>query len=618
MTGGQRHDGDNTVPSIVAQLLAEGVQRVTVVAEQPERLAGQLPREVTIRPRDELDAVQRELREIPGVTALVYDQVCAAEKRRRRKRGSFPVSPKRAFINELVCEGCGDCSAVSNCISVEPAETEFGRKRRINQSSCNTDLSCIKGFCPSFVTVEGGTLRKPKARGGSFDPSTLPMPQIPAVGSGYNMLLAGIGGTGVITVSAILSMAAHLDGKSILTLDQTGLAQKNGAVMSHVRLADNPQDLHAARIGAGETDAVLGFDVVVSASPKAMKTYSPGRTRAVLDDHFAPTASFVQNTTIDFRQEATLRSLRNAMSEGGLEMASATRLGTALMGDAIAANMFLLGAAWQRGLVPISLDALDRAIELNGAGVAMNRAAFAWGRRSIVEPDAVEEAAGTKPVAPKAETLDEIVARRAAFLTDYQDAAYAQRYRDLVAKVRGVGGAQGEKFALAVARNAFKLMAYKDEYEVARLHDDQSFKARLAEQFEGPVKLRHLLSPPAIARIDPRTGHPGKIAFGPWIRPFFSLLKRGKVLRGTRLDLFGRTHERREERRLVAEYFDLVQRLVAQPGTGSDTVATELAALPDMVRGFGHVKAANIARYEARRAQLIARLDSGRQLDTAA
>ena len=349
-----------------------------------------------------------------------------------------------------------------------------------------------------------------------------------------------------------------------------------------------------------------------------MKTYSPGRTRAVLDDHFAPTASFVQNTTIDFRQEATLRSLRNAMSEGGLEMASATRLGTALMGDAIAANMFLLGAAWQRGLVPISLDALDRAIELNGAGVAMNRAAFAWGRRSIVEPDAVEEAAGTKPVAPKAETLDEIVARRAAFLTDYQDAAYAQRYRDLVAKVRGVGGAQGEKFALAVARNAFKLMAYKDEYEVARLHDDQSFKARLAEQFEGPVKLRHLLSPPAIARIDPRTGHPGKIAFGPWIRPFFSLLKRGKVLRGTRLDLFGRTHERREERRLVAEYFDLVQRLVAQPGTGSDTVATELAALPDMVRGFGHVKAANIARYEARRAQLIARLDSGRQLDTAA
>ncbi|MCB1465962.1 MAG: indolepyruvate ferredoxin oxidoreductase family protein, partial [Rhizobiaceae bacterium] len=371
MTGGQAHDGDNTVPSIVSQLLAEGVSQVVVVAEQPERLQGSLPRGVVIHPRDELDAVQRTLRDIPGVTAIIYDQVCAAEKRRRRKRGSFPVSPRRAFINELVCEGCGDCSAVSNCISVEPAETDLGRKRRINQSSCNTDLSCVKGFCPSFVTVEGGTLRKPNAKGRRFDSSTLPEPTLRRLDGAYNMLLAGIGGTGVITVSAILSMAAHLDGLSILTLDQTGLAQKNGAVVSHVRVATHPRALAAPRIGPGEADLVLGFDVLVAASPKSLKTFALGRTQAVLDDHFAPTASFVQNTAIDFRQEATLISLRKAAGEDAVHMTAATRLGTALMGDAIAANMFLLGAAWQRGLVPVSLTALDRAIELNGAGIAM-------------------------------------------------------------------------------------------------------------------------------------------------------------------------------------------------------------------------------------------------------
>jgi len=618
MTGGQRHDGDNTVPSIVGQLLAEGVKRVVVVAEQPERLAGQLPREVVIHPRDELDAVQRELREVEGVTAIVYDQVCAAEKRRRRKRGTFPVSPKRAFINELVCEGCGDCSAVSNCISVEPVETELGRKRRINQSSCNTDLSCVKGFCPSFVTVEGGTLRKPKARNSDFDFSSLPMPVLPQPDGAYNMLLAGIGGTGVITVSAILSMAAHLDGLSILTLDQTGLAQKNGAVVSHVRVAADPEALHAARIGSGEADVVLGFDVVVSASPKALRTFSKDRTQVLFDDHFAPTASFVQNTAIDFRQEATLRALKSAAREDAVHAVSASRLGTALMGDAIAANMLLLGAAWQRGLVPISFSALDRAIELNGAGVAMNRAAFAWGRRSVVDREAVEAAAGARPEAPPAETLDALVERRAAFLTAYQDAAYAGRYRALVQTARRASAGLGEAFALAVAKNAFRLMAYKDEYEVARLHDDRSFAVRLAEQFEGPVKVRHLLAPPALTRTDPRTGHPAKISFGPWIRPVFALLKRGKVLRGTRFDPFGRTQERREERRLIADYFALVERLSASLSEASLKAATELAALPDMVRGFGHVKAGSIARYEARRTDLLARLDRDHPLKTAA
>jgi indolepyruvate ferredoxin oxidoreductase len=386
--------------------------------------------------------------------------------------------------------------------------------------------------------------------------------------------------------------------------------------MSHVRLAADSRDLHAARIGPGEADVVLGFDVVVSASPKALRAFANGRTHAMLDDHFAPTASFVQNTAIDFRQETTLRALRHAAGEGAVHMVSATRLGTALLGDAIAANMFLLGAAWQRGLVPISLAALDRAIELNGAGVAMNRAALAWGRRSVVDPLGVETEAGTRPEAPKAETLDELVERRAAYLVAYQNEAYARRYRELVDTA--CRAEEGGQFAMAVARNAFKLMAYKDEYEVARLHDDTSFKAKLAEQFEGRIKLRHLLSPPAISRINPRTGHPRKIAFGPWVRPFFSLLKRGKVLRGSRLDPFGRSSERREERRLVADYFALVQRLAANLRAETLPTATELANLPDMVRGFGHVKAASIARYEARRAELLSRLEPGRPLDTAA
>ena len=611
MTGGQRHDGENTVPSIVDQVRAEGAQRVVVVAEQPEVWQGNLPRDVSVHHRDDLDAVQRELREVEGVTVLIYDQVCAAEKRRRRKRGAFPVSEKRAFINELVCEGCGDCSAVSNCISVEPLETEFGRKRRINQSSCNTDLSCIKGFCPSFVTIEGGKLRKAKGTGAAITPADLPMPELPAIDGAYNMLLAGIGGTGVITVSAVLSMAAHLEGLSILTLDQTGLAQKNGAVVSHVRLARRPELLNAVRIGPGEADLVLGFDVVVSASAKSLATFRKGRTQAVLDDHFAPTASFVQNTTIDFRQEATLKSLRKAAGDEAVHMVSASKLGTALMGDAIAANMFLLGHAWQRGLVPIGLEAIDRALELNGTGLAMNRAAFAWGRRAAIDPAGVAQAAGlVKKETPREETLDDIVSRRAAFLTDYQNAAYAGRYRTLVDTARraeeraGVSG-----FAMAVARNAFKLMAYKDEYEVARLHGDTSFRKKIAEQFEGDYKIKHLLAPPMLSRIDPRTGHPAKIAFGGWIRPVFGLLARAKVLRGTAFDPFGRTEERRMERRMVSDYFALVQDLASTLSSANAEVATQLAALPAEVKGYGHVKRASVEKAERRRDQLLAKLD---------
>jgi indolepyruvate ferredoxin oxidoreductase len=606
MTGGQRHDGEVTVPGIVDQVLAEGAKRVVVVSEKPEAWEGVLPRGVAIYHRDELDAAQRELREIEGVTVLVFDQVCAAEKRRRRKRGAFPVSPKRAFINELVCEGCGDCSAVSNCISIEPKETEFGRKRAINQSSCNTDLSCIKGFCPSFVTVEGGQVRKPKGKAKEADFSDLPMPPLPAIDRPYNMLLAGIGGTGVITVSAILSQAAHLDGLGLLTLDQTGLAQKNGAVTSHIRLARDPASLNTIRIGPGESDLILGFDIVVAASAGSLATVANGRTKLVLDDHFAPTASFVKNTTIDFRQEATLKQLRQAAGENALSLVSATKLGTALLGDAIAANMFLLGNAWQRGLVPISLAAIDKAIEMNGAGVAMNRAAFGWGRRAAVDADAVSKAAHVGPEAAKPETLEEVVARRAEFLTAYQDTAYAGRYRALVEKARKADA----DFGLAVAHGAFKLMAYKDEYEVARLHRDRSFAQKLAEQFEGDFKLKYHLAPPMISRIDPRTGHPGKIAFGAWMGPVFGLLARFKGLRGTRLDPFGRTEERRMERQLIADYFAMVEDLAGKLSADNRTVAIELAKLPEEVRGFGHVKLAAVERYEKKRAALVVKVDA--------
>ena len=608
MTGGQRHDGTVTVPGIVDQVLAEGARRVAVVAEQPERWHGVLPESVTIDHRDNLDAVQRQLREVEGVTVLIFDQVCAAEKRRRRKRGAYPVSTKRAFINELVCEACGDCSAVSNCISIEPVETEFGRKRKINQSSCNTDLSCIKGFCPSFVTVEGGELRKSKARGGSADFSDLPLPHLVAIEGPYGMLLAGIGGTGVITVSAILSQAAHLDGLALVTLDQTGLAQKNGAVVSHIKLAKNPQDLSAVRIGPGEADLVLGFDIVVAASASSLASFAPGKTQAVLDDHFAPTASFVQNTTIDFRQEATLKQLRRAAGENAVTLVSATELGAALMGDAIAANMFLLGNAWQRGFVPISLDAIDKAIELNGAGVAMNRAAFGWGRRAAVDLPVVLAAAGISGEKPEPETLDELIARRMAFLTDYQNAAYAQRYKAVVETARAAEQRLGasEDLATAVAKSAFRLMAYKDEYEVARLHRDPSFTKALNEQFTGDFTFKHLLAPPMLSRIDPRTGKPAKIAFGSWIQPVFGVLKRFKVLRGTPLDPFGRTEERRMERRLIAEFEGLVRDLATTLTGENYGRAVELAKLPEEVRGFGHVKMANVERYEAKKAALLA------------
>ena len=614
MTGGQPHDGNLTVPGIVAQVLAEGAARVAVVAEQPERWAGQLPHGVSLDHRDELDAVQRRLREVEGVSVLVFDQVCAAEKRRRRKRGLLPIPERRAFINDLVCEGCGDCSHVSNCISVEPVDTEFGQKRQINQSSCNTDLSCVKGFCPSFVTVEGGRPRRTRpAPVGDDRFAAVPEPALPPLAAGRNILLAGIGGTGVITVAAILAEAAHIDGSCVLVLDQTGLAQKNGAVLSHIRIAATPDRLSTVRIGMGEADLLLGFDMVVAASAAALTTSAPQRTRALIDRHLAPTAAFVKDNTTDLRQEGMMRAIRRATGDAA-EFVGATRLTTTLMGDAILSNMLLLGYAWQKGLVPIGLAALLRAIEINGAAVEANKTAFAWGRLAAHDPKAAAFASdGEETSAPPG--LDEIVARRSEFLTAYQDAAYAARYRDLVDECRAAEAALTpglDGFAAAVAQGAFKLMACKDEYEVARLHADKAFAAKLEAAFEGKLSLRYHLAPPFLARPDPRTGAPRKIGFGPWMLPVFRLLARMKRLRGTRFDLFGMTAERRLERQLIKDYVALVGQLSKLLSADTHATAVELARLPAEIRGYGHVKRAALAKVEAKRRALLARLDPPR------
>ncbi len=624
MTGGQKVDGPLTVPALAQQVAAEGVARIAVVTEDPARygLGTGLPRDTAVEPRDALDRVQAELRDVPGVTVLIYDQTCAAEKRRRRKRGTLADPAVRVVINERVCEGCGDCSAKSNCLSVVPVETEFGRKRAIDQSTCNKDRSCLDGFCPSFVTVEGGRLRKPAPAGIDSDAfADLPEPAIPEPGRvPYDILIAGIGGTGVVTVGALLGMAAHLDGHAVSVLDQTGLAQTGGAVLSHVRIAARLVDITAASIAAGGADLLLGGDPVVAAASEVLSRTRPGATRAVLNTHAAVTGEFTRNPDHTVPVDTLLGAIAAAIGAAGrIDTVDATRLATGLMGDAIATNLFLLGFAWQRGLVPVSAAALDRAIELNEASVDANRRALLWGRRVAHDPAAVERLVapladpGWREDHALAQSLDEAVDRRAAFLTEYQDAAYAARYRALVEAVRRaeqarVPAAAGRPGSLAeaVARAAFKLMAYKDEYEVARLHADPAFWAQIARQFEGEVRVRFHLAPPLLAARDPDTGYLKKRAYGPWLWQVFRVLARLKGLRGTRFDPFGRTAERRAERQAIVDYEALVVELCAGLDPGNHALAVEIAALPEQIRGYGHVKEANRVQVRAREAELLA------------
>jgi len=616
MTGGQHHDGPLTVPQITRQVAAEGVARVVVVSDEPDKypLGSDFAPGVTFHHRDDLDSVQRDLRDQAGVTVLVYDQTCAAEKRRRRKRGTFPDPDKRVVINELVCEGCGDCSVQSNCLSVVPVDTEFGRKRAIDQSSCNKDFSCLKGFCPSFVTVHGGTLRKPEKADPGDRLRDLPEPDLPVLDDNpYGIVVTGIGGTGVVTIGALLGMAAHLEGKGCSILDMAGLAQKGGAVVSHVRIARKPEDIHAVSVAAGGARLVMGCDMVVTGAPATLAKMAPDATHVVVNGHETVTAAFTRDPDFSLPTRGLRRAIEQAV--GGperLDWFDASKLATALMGDSIYTNPFVLGFAYQKGLVPVSGEAIVRAIELNGRAVAANRRAFAWGRLAAVDMRAVEAVAEPNlgPLAPRdiAGDLDEIIARRVRFLTDYQDAAYARRYADLVDRAR-----QAERtatpgqigFADAVARYGFKLMAVKDEYEVARLYTDGSFRRQLAEQFEGDYRLEFHLAPPILGDRDPATGHLRKRAFGPWMMTAFRAVAALRRLRGTRWDPFGRTEERRMERQLSADYHAVIEELAIGLTADNHALAVEIAGLPDDIRGYGHVKDRNVARVLARQQTLL-------------
>ncbi len=619
MTGGQPQT--TTLQQIAAQVLAEGVAKVVAVADHPEKYGRRpgYPKGVAVHPRDDLDHVQRTLRETEGVTVVVYDQTCAAKLRRRRKRGTTPDPDIRVFINEDVCEGCGDCSVKSNCVSVEPLETELGRKRVINQSSCNKDMSCIEGFCPSFVTLSGVAPRKVAAGVDELDEiaAGLPAPERPSIEAPYDILVTGIGGTGVITIGALIGMAAHMEGLGVTVLDQTGLSQKNGAVMSHIRIAADPASIHAVKLAAGRASLVLGCDAVVAASPDALAKIGSGATRAVVNRHLAPTAAFTLDPDAEFDGETLFDVIRDAAGANLTELVDATRIATALMGDAIATNLFMVGYAAQRGLIPVSVAAIERAVELNGVAVEANKRALAWGRAQAVDPDRVERIAAPALVprrdARPERSLDEIIERRVELLTAYQGPAYARRYRDLVGVAERAEAERGKGltgWAEAVAVNAARLMAYKDEYEVARLYTDGAFRARLEAQFEGDLSPRVHLAPPLLSRPDPATGEPRKRAFGPWVFTLFKVLARFKGVRGGPLDVFARTAERRAERRLIEDYFDTVHEIAETLSPETHAFAVQLARLPEKIRGFGPVKMRSIEAAERERTALQSTLRS--------
>jgi indolepyruvate ferredoxin oxidoreductase len=615
MTGGQPVDGQTSVPMMAQQMAAEGIKRIALVTEDLSRYADRssLPGIVTLHDRKDMDAVQRELREIAGVSVLIYDQTCAAEKRRRRKKGEFPDPAKRMVINDAVCEGCGDCGVQSNCVSILPKETEFGRKRTIDQSSCNKDYSCTKGFCPSFVTVEGGTLKKTKTgvtknnMDDGFGP--LPQPVLPSVEQPYNILINGIGGTGVITVGALMGMAAHLEGKGASVLDMTGMSQKNGSVTSHVKVAKSPDHLRAQRIATGEADLILGCDMLTAGAQDAISKMRPGRTMAVINLHEQPPGTFAQNADWQYPVAEVRGLITESVGADAADFIDATKLATALMGDSIAANLFMMGYAWQKGRIPLTEAALLRAIELNGVGVEPNKKSFLWGRRAAVDLKRVEKVATPTQaiVVQMPVSLDNVINKRVEFLTAYQNSAYAALYQDLVTKVRAAETAQGlgNKLSAAVAKYYFKLMAYKDEYEVARLYTDGKFVEQLQSQFEGNFSVKFNLAPPLFAKKDAK-GHLVKAEFGSWMWSAFKLLAKFKGLRGGALDIFGYTEERKMERALIVEYREMVEGLVGKLTAGNHPVAVELANLPEQIRGFGHVKEKNVATFRVEKARLLA------------
>ena len=602
MTGGQqvgeRAEGHSVV-QIAQSMRAEGATRIVVVTDEPEKYDGvRLVEGVDVLHRDALDAVQREFRAIKGTTVIIYDQTCATEKRRRRKRGSMVDPAKRVVINELVCEGCGDCGVQSNCLSVEPLETEFGRKRQINQSTCNKDMSCLKGFCPSFITVEGGQLKK-KAKDKAVSPFELgavPEPTIkPAEGGQgevWGIVVAGVGGTGVITIGQLLGMAAHIEGKGIVTQDAGGLAQKGGATWSHVLIGANQQDIRTTRVGMAAADLIIGCDPIVTAGKETMLRMRAGRTHVALNSHSTPTAAFVKDANWQNPAEACAAEIAKAVGVAAVGAFNADAASTKLMGDSIYTNPMMLGFAWQKGWIPLGRESLMRAIELNAVAVENNKAAFEWGRRAAHDWPAVEKLLAPAQVLQfrKRETPDDIVNRRVEFLTAYQDAAYAAGYKAFVDKVRAREAALGKtSLTEYVARYLFKLMAYKDEYEVARLHTDGTFLARVNSMFEGDFKLNYHLAPPLLAKRNDK-GELQKQKFGAAMLTAFRVLARLKGLRGTALDIFGRTEERRTERALIGEYRASIDEVLATLDAGNHALAIEIARIPEQIKGYGHVK----------------------------
>nr|WP_295081401.1 indolepyruvate ferredoxin oxidoreductase family protein [uncultured Roseateles sp.] len=617
MTGGQqvgeRAEG-HTVLQIMQSVTAEGVSKLCIVTDEPQKYQGvSLLAGVSVHHRDELDAIQRQFREIPGTSVIIYDQVCATEKRRRRKRGKLVDPAKRVVINELVCEGCGDCSVQSNCLSIEPIDTEFGRKRQINQNSCNKDYSCVKGFCPSFVTVEGGELKKPKKdkKLSPFDSAKLgaiPQPVVPNAEKAWGIVVGGVGGTGVITIGQLLGMAAHLEGKGVITQDAAGLAQKGGSTWSHIQIANKAEDLHCTKVGTAEAKLVIACDSIVAANKATLAVMREGHTYVALNTHGSPTANLVNDADWSFPGAACESAVLAAVGQSHLGMFDAEEVAVKLVGDSLYTNPLMLGYAWQQGRIPLSYAALMRAIELNNVQVENNKIAFEWGRRCAHDLAAVQALFVATQVINivKRPSVEELVSKRVAFLTDYQNAAYAAAYKALVDKVQAaekpLGGSQ---LSEAVARYLFKLMAYKDEYEVARLHTDKRFTDKVAAQFEGDYKIVHHLAPPLLAKKNEK-GELVKQQMGAWIRPAFGLLAKLKGLRGTAFDIFGHTEERKTERALIAEYRASIEAILAKGLTAERLkLAVDIARIPEEIRGYGHVKERHLQAARAKWASLM-------------
>lgn len=611
MTGGQPVDGQLSVSQIAHQLDGEGVTRIAVASDEPTKFnRAEFPAGTTFTHRDDLDALQCELREYAGTSVLIYEQTCAAEKRRRRKRGLMEDPQVRPFINSAVCEGCGDCGQKSNCLSVMPLETTYGRKRKIEQSSCNKDLSCIKGFCPSFVSVSGGKIKTATVSQGefSFDSAAgnkLPEPTLPEIDQPYGVVLAGVGGTGVTTMGAILGMAAHIEGKGSSVLDMTGLAQKFGAVITHLQVSNDAEDINAARIAAGGAKLVIGCDLVVAAANDCMVKVDRGQAKAIINSHEAMTAEFTRDPDAKFPAQSMQDIISECVGEDGTSFVNATEIVEKYLGDSLAANIFLAGYAYQQGLLPISSEAITSAIELNGAGVEQNLKAFNMGRLKAHNPASFET---QQPIAVMPETLEEILLDRRNALVKYQNQALADKY---AAKVEQFRSKFGEEVATLVARYYFKVLAYKDEYEVARLYSDGKFRAALAEEFEGDFKLSIHLAPPLLAPIDKHSKLPRKLTFGSWIFPVFKVLSGFKFLRGTALDPFGYTADRKLERQIIEEYESLLDKvLMVQTSEADQTLVGQLLSSPEMIRGFGYVKERNYVQVRQDQLRNLSKLET--------